>query len=327
MITYAQAGVSIDAGSELVRRIKKIVSASKLSKSAIGGFSGLYPLPKGFGKGFLSGCCDGVGTKLKLAFLLNKHDTVGIDLVAMNVNDLICQGAKPLFFLDYFACGKLEVDTAEAVIRGIQNGCEQAGCILLGGETAEMPGFYAQGEYDLAGFSVGILKDKDTVKRSKVKAGDVVLGLASSGVHSNGFSLVRKIFSEDELRENGAALIEPTRIYVKKIMALLESKKLKGAVKAIAHITGGGWPENPPRVVPKGFQFEFKKGSWPILEIYQKMQRRGSVAESEMFRTFNMGIGLMLVVSEDKADAVRRFLKEGYFIGHIAKGAAGVLFK
>ncbi len=327
MITYAQAGVNIDAGNELVNRIKKIVSASKRGKSSIGGFSGLYPLPKGFGKGYISGCCDGVGTKLKLAFLLNKHDTVGIDLVAMNVNDLICQGATPLFFLDYFGCGKLDVDTAESVIRGIYNGCEESGCVLLGGETAEMPGFYEAGEYDLAGFAVGILKDANLVNRKGVKAGDAVIGLASSGVHSNGFSLVRKIFSEEELKENGDALIAPTRIYVKKIMALLNNKKFKGAVKAIAHITGGGWPENPPRVVPKGFQFEFKKGSWPILDIYKKMQRRGNVEEAEMFRTFNMGIGLMLVVAADKADAVRAFLKEGYFIGHIAKGNAGVVFK
>src|SRR3989338_2809855 len=192
MTTYQESGVSIDAGNELVQRIKKIVSSSPLSSKAIGGFSGLFPLPKPLNSYYLSGCCDGVGTKLKIAFILHRHDTIGIDLVAMNVNDLICVGAKPLFFLDYFACGKLEVEVAEKVIQGIINGCEESGCTLLGGETAEMPGFYQPGEYDLAGFALGLVGQKEIVNGLRVRAGDVVIGLPSSGFHSNGYSLVRK---------------------------------------------------------------------------------------------------------------------------------------
>jgi phosphoribosylformylglycinamidine cyclo-ligase len=324
MVTYQQAGVSIEAGNELVRRIKKMVAGSKLSRSAIGGFSGLYPLPKKIGNFYLSGCCDGVGTKLKIAFLLNRHDTVGIDLVAMNVNDLICTGAQPLFFLDYFACGKLDVDTAEQVIRGIQKGCEQSGCILLGGETAEMPGFYQPGEYDLAGFAVGLVEKKDLIRRNTIRPGDLVLGLPSSGVHSNGYSLVRKVFSEKELIRHGNELITPTKIYVKPILALL--KKYINAVKGIAHITGGGWLENPPRVLPKGLQIEFRKDSWPILPIFQKIQKKGNIAEQEMFRTFNMGIGLMLVVDKKAVSKVQMFLKKSYIIGEIKKGTSVVQF-
>ena len=324
MLTYAQSGVSIDAGNELVRRIKKMVSSSGKSNNAIGGFSGLYPLPKKIGNYYLSGCCDGVGTKLKLAFLLNQHHTVGIDLVAMNVNDLICTGAQPLFFLDYFACGKLDVEMAEQVIRGIQKGCEQAGCILLGGETAEMPGFYSEGEYDLAGFAVGLVHQKNLVKRNTIRAGDVVLGLASSGIHSNGYSLVRKALGEKELIQKGKVLIEPTRIYVKTILALLQ--KFPSAIKGLAHITGGGWIENPPRMLSKGFQIHFKRNSWPILPIFKTIQEKGNIAEEEMFRTFNMGIGLMLIVDPKYVKPVQKFLKKSYCIGAVEKGNQNVIF-
>lgn len=328
-ITYKKAGVDINAGNELVRRIKLITAGSKASARAIGGFSGLFPMPKFSGRSFLSGCCDGVGTKLKIAFLLNKHDTVGIDLVAMNVNDLICAGAKPLFFLDYFACGKLDVGTAEKVIRGIFNGCEESGAALLGGETAEMPGFYKEGEYDLAGFAVGWAAKKSILDGKKIKAGDVLLGLPSSGFHSNGYSLVRKVFSETEIRALGAELIAPTKIYVKPVLSVLESKKpaLKGAVKAIAHITGGGWYENIPRVIPQGFGVRVRKGSWPVLDIFNKLQAKGSVAEKEMYRTFNMGIGLVIVADKAKADRVKREFNECYVLGEIEKGREGVVIQ
>lgn len=322
-VTYQQSGVSIDAGNELVRRIKKIVSTGALP-SAIGGFSGIFPLPSKSGQIFLSGCCDGVGTKLKIAFLLNQHDTVGIDLVAMNVNDLICTGAKPLFFLDYFACGKLEVGIAEKVIRGIQAGCEESDCVLLGGETAEMPGFYAKGEYDLAGFAIGMVEKKNILDPKKVKAGDVVIGLASSGIHSNGYSLVRKVFSERELIRHGQTLLAPTRIYVKSILSLL--RQVGHRVKGIAHITGGGWPENIPRVLPSGTQVKVKKESWPIPEIFHRIQKQGKIAEAEMFRTFNMGIGLVLVVDHSSIDRTLKILKEGYVLGEIKKGSSGVVF-
>jgi phosphoribosylformylglycinamidine cyclo-ligase len=325
-LTYEQAGVSIDAGNELVRRIKKIVSKSKLSSSAIGGFSGLFPLSGKNKNTFLSGCCDGVGTKLKLAFLLDKHDTVGIDLVAMNVNDLICTGAKPLFFLDYFACGKLEVGIAEQVVRGIQKACEESDCALLGGETAEMPGFYPPGEYDLAGFAVGSVEKEDLIDRKAIKGGDILLGLPSSGVHSNGYSLVRKVFSERELKSPlGRELLTPTKLYVRPILKVLAQKG--HGVKGIAHLTGGGWPENIPRVLPKGCRVEIRKGSWPILPVFEKIRAAGRIEESEMFRTFNMGIGLVLVVDKTKADKVRRALKTTYVLGEIRKGGEGVHLK
>ncbi|OGR86862.1 MAG: phosphoribosylformylglycinamidine cyclo-ligase [Elusimicrobia bacterium RIFCSPLOWO2_01_FULL_60_11] len=324
-LTYQEAGVDIDAGNELVRRIKRMTAGSKAKASAIGGFSGLFPMPKSAGQSFLSGCCDGVGTKLKIAFLLDKHDTVGIDLVAMNVNDLICVGAKPLFFLDYFACGSLDVGTAEKVIQGIFNGCEEAGAALLGGETAEMPGFYKDGEYDLAGFAVGWAPKKSVLDGKKVKAGDVLLGLPSSGFHSNGYSLVRKVFSEPEIRALGSELIAPTKIYVKPVLAALSKPSLKGAIKSIAHITGGGWYENIPRVLPRGFGVRVRKGSWPVPDIFRKLQVKGSVAEKEMYRTFNMGIGLVMVADKAKADRVKKEFAECHILGEIEKGMEGVV--
>ncbi|OGR51574.1 MAG: phosphoribosylformylglycinamidine cyclo-ligase [Elusimicrobia bacterium RIFCSPLOWO2_02_FULL_39_32] len=325
MTTYQESGVSIDAGNELVQRIKKIVSSSPLSSKAIGGFSGLFPLPKPLNSYYLSGCCDGVGTKLKIAFLLDRHDTVGIDLVAMNVNDLICTGAKPLFFLDYFACGKLDVDLAEKVILGIQKGCAESNCALLGGETAEMPGFYKEGEYDLAGFALGLLNKKSLLKKERIKQGDCLLGIPSSGLHSNGYSLVRKVFSEDELKKYGEELIAPTKIYVKKILSLL-NKSFGKSVKGIAHVTGGGWYENILRVFPKGFGIQIKKGSWKIQEIFERIQSQGNISDQEMFRTFNMGIGLILVVSKEQASKVMDFLGNAVLLGEVKKGKEEVRF-
>ena len=329
MITYKDAGVSIDAGNELVERIKKIVSKSKISRGAIGGFSGLFPIPSnGSKKQYISACCDGVGTKLKIAFLLNKHDTIGIDLVAMNVNDLICTGAKPLFFLDYFACGKLEVGVAEQVIRGIHNGCEQANAALLGGETAEMPGFYEKGEYDLAGFAVGLLEGGRPFNPKNIAQGDLLIGIPSSGVHSNGYSLVRKVFSNSELKTYGKELITPTKIYVKQMEPLFKEKTLvPNYVKGVAHITGGGWYDNIPRVLPEGFGVEVKKGSWEILPIFERIQKKGKISDAEMFRTFNMGIGLALIVSPHKLSKVMALLKNSVLLGEVKKGLEGVIFK
>jgi len=323
--TYASAGVHIDAGNELVRRIKKIVGASS---SAIGGFSGLFPLPEVAGGACVSACCDGVGTKLKLAFLLDRHDTVGIDLVAMNVNDLVCSGSRPLFFLDYFACGKLDLDVAESVIRGIHRGCREAGCALLGGETAEMPGFYKDGEYDLAGFAVGIAEKNEILDPQRTKPGDVVIGLPSSGPHSNGYSLIRAVLGEKGLREFGGELLRPTRIYVKEVLSLLRSRapRLKRAVKGIAHITGGGWPENIPRVLPKGLEARLSKGRWPVPDIFSVIQKRGRVSDSEMYRTFNMGIGLVLVLDPKALPAAGKHLGRFHVLGGIFRGQAGVRF-
>ncbi len=329
MITYQQAGVSVNAGNELVQRIKKIVSTSKISRGAIGGFSGLYPLPSnGSKRAYISACCDGVGTKLKIAFLLNKHDTVGIDLVAMNVNDLICTGAKPLFFLDYFACGQLDVGVAEQVIRGIQNGCEQSRAALLGGETAEMPGFYKKGEYDLAGFAVGLAEGGRTFNPKNIKQGDLLIGIPSSGVHSNGYSLVRKVFSEKELKLHGKELITPTKIYVRQTEPLFaDSSLVPNHVKGIAHITGGGWYDNIPRVLPNGFGIEIKKGSWDILPVFDRIQMKGKISDPEMFKTFNMGIGLVLVVSPQGFSKVMKLLKNSVLLGEVKKGLSGVVFK
>ncbi len=327
MITYRSAGVSIDAGDELVRRIKKITGNRK-GMSGIGGFSGLVPLPGANQKQFLSGCCDGVGTKLKLAFLTGVHDTVGIDLVAMNVNDLICSGARPLFFLDYFACGKLDVKIAEQVIRGVQNGCEQSQCILLGGETAEMPGFYESGEYDLAGFAVGIADKKNLFKPDRIKPGDVILGLPSSGLHSNGYSLVRKLFSESELKKMRRELLMPTRIYVKDVLPLITERRWveKGLLKGMAHITGGGWTENIPRVLPKNADAIMHNARRHVPELFDKIQKRAKLPDAEMFRTFNMGIGLVLVLDKKCAAEAQKILKSSVVLGEIARGRQKVVF-
>ena len=317
IITYKKAGVDIDAGDALVDRIKKM-------SPLIGGFAGMLPLGNGDKEPMLVGCTDGVGTKLKIAFLADKHDTVGIDLVAMNVNDLLCCGAKPLFFLDYFACGKLDVGVAEKVIKGIVEGCRQSECVLLGGETAEMPGFYKPGEYDLAGFAVGAVDKHNVIDGRTVREDDVVIGLPSSGVHSNGYSLVRKLYKEKELARRWKEFLAPTIIYVKAVQPVINMPNRP--LKALAHITGGGFTENIPRVVPKGLQVKVVKGSWPMLDLFKEMQQRSGLDDMEMFRTFNMSIGLVMVVAPSSVELVKKHIKPAYVIGSIERGSKGVRF-
>ncbi len=315
-ITYAKAGVNIDAGNELVRRIKK-----NLPK--IGGFGGLFPLAGT--KLQLVSSTDGVGTKLKLAFLLNKHDTVGIDLVAMNVNDIVCVGAQPLFFLDYFACGKLDVDRAEDVIKGIRKGCDQAGCALIGGETAEMPGFYPPGEYDLAGFAVGVIEKGKEITGRNIRPGDALVGLPSSGPHSNGYSLIRKVFSKSDLVKYGRELLAPTRIYVKEVLAA--AKKFNGkkeTITGIAHITGGSFYDKIGRVLPDNCRVVIQKDSWKVPAVFRLIQEKGKIADKEIYRTLNMGIGMVLIVRAEAAGKVRAHMKGAKIIGRVEKGARGV---
>ena len=310
--------MDVEAGDALVNRIKRM-------SPLIGGFAGLYPMPQnGLKEPQLVGCTDGVGTKLKIAFLADQHDTVGIDLVAMNVNDLICCGAKPLFFLDYFACGKLDVDVAEKVVKGIVNGCRQSFCTLLGGETAEMPGFYQLGEYDLAGFAVGVVDKSRVIDGRRVRPGDIVLGVPSSGLHSNGYSLIRKLFSEAELKRRWKEFLEPTRIYVKSIWPLIEWKK--PVLKAIAHITGEGFIGNIPRVIPRGLQARITARSWPVPELFHEIQSRAGLPDEEMFNTLNMGIGLVLVVSPKDVPEVEKQLRPVYAIGVIEEGSKRIRF-
>jgi phosphoribosylformylglycinamidine cyclo-ligase len=341
-LTYADAGVDIDAGNELVNRIKPLVKATSRpgADSDIGGFGGLFDLKAaGFQDPVLVAANDGVGTKLKIAIETGQHRTVGIDLVAMCVNDLVVQGAEPLFFLDYFATGALDVATATDVVAGIADGCKMAGAALIGGETAEMPGMYVEGDYDLAGFSVGAVERGAILPRRDVGAGDVLLGLASSGVHSNGYSMVRKIVEISgmtwsdaapfaEGKTLGEALMAPTKIYVKPLLAAL---KATGGIKALAHITGGGLPENLPRVLPKDCSARIDLGRISVPAVFGWLARTGGVAEKEMLRTFNCGTGMVLVVSEAEADAVIEVLSaEGETVARIgrieAAGDAPVLF-
>ena len=307
-LSYRDAGVDIDAGDELVERIKPFAKKTMREGvlSGLGGFGALFEVPKRYQEPVLVSGTDGVGTKLKLAFDLKRHNTVGIDLVAMSVNDVLVQGAEPLFFLDYFGCGKLDVNVAADVIKGIAQGCEYAGCALIGGETAEMPGMYPDGEYDLAGFAVGAVEKSKIITGRAIVAGDVVLGLASSGAHSNGYSLIRKIIDRakpdldakfDGERTLADALMEPTRIYVKPLLALMAVLPVKG----LAHITGGGLTENIPRVLPEGVKAVVEKASWVRPELFNWLQREGGVAESEMHRVFNCGIGMVVVVAQENA--------------------------
>jgi phosphoribosylformylglycinamidine cyclo-ligase len=322
-LTYRDAGVDIDAGDALIERIKPFAKRTMRPEvlAGIGGFGGLVEIGKRYRDPVLVAGTDGVGTKLMLAFALNQHDTVGIDLVAMSVNDILVQGAEPLFFLDYYATGKLDVDVAAAVIKGIAAGCEQAGCALIGGETAEMPGMYAAGEYDLAGFAVGVVERDHIIDGRTIVAGDAVLGLASSGPHSNGFSLIRRIVaasgadlksrfdttadSPTALNTLGSALMAPTRIYVKPLLALLRDLPVKG----MAHITGGGLVENVPRMLPAGLQARLSRGAWTRPAIFDWLQRQGNVADAEMHRVFNCGIGMAVVVAAEHADRALRFLE------------------
>ncbi|PQV62750.1 phosphoribosylformylglycinamidine cyclo-ligase [Abditibacterium utsteinense] len=326
--TYASAGVNIEAGNELVRRIKPHAKRTHIPGvlGGLGGFGALFQHDfSQYQEPILVSATDGVGTKLKIAFDLKRHDTVGRDLVAMCVNDLICLGAKPLFFLDYFATGQLAPDDAENVVKGIADGCVEAGCALIGGETAELPGFYAPGEYDLAGFTVGVVDKPKIIDGAKVEVGDAILGLSSSGLHSNGYSLARKIleplgyetFDETLGATIGDALLTPTQIYIQSLGSLIENIE----VKAIANITGGGFYENIPRALPANTRAEIKRGSWPIAPIFELIQTRGNVAEREMFTTFNMGIGMVAVVAKNDVEAAISHLKsqkiEAFYIGEV----------
>ena len=335
--SYAAAGVDITAGYKAVELMKthiaKTMTAGALSD--IGGFGGLFELDlTGITKPVLVSGTDGVGTKLKLAFLMDKHDTVGIDCVAMCVNDIICVGAKPLFFLDYIACGKNVPEKIAGIVSGVAEGCVQAGAALIGGETAEMPGFYPEDEYDLAGFSVG-MADYDSIVDSKnVQAGDALIGVASSGVHSNGFSLVRKVFDVnektlavhyDELGATlGETLLTPTKIYVKPLLALMKQVKVHG----ISHITGGGYYENIPRMLPEGLTAVIEKRNVPVLPVFQLLQKVGGIPERDMFNTFNMGTGLVLAVAPEQADEAVRLLnahgEKAMMLGEVRSGGAGV---
>ncbi|QJC55746.1 Phosphoribosylformylglycinamidine cyclo-ligase [Polaromonas vacuolata] len=334
-LSYKDAGVDIVAGDALVERIKPLAKKTMRDGvlAGIGGFGALFEVPKRYKEPVLVSGTDGVGTKLRLAFEWNMHDTVGIDLVAMSVNDVLVQGAEPLFFLDYFACGKLDIDTAAAVVGGIARGCELSGCALIGGETAEMPGMYPAGEYDLAGFAVGAVEKAKILTGKDVAIGDVVLGLASSGAHSNGFSLVRKCIeragSDLPATLDGKpfkdALMEPTRLYVKTVLAALAIHP----IKALAHITGGGLLENIPRVLPDGLAAQLKKGSWPQTELFAWLQTTAGVDDMEMNRTFNNGIGMCVVIDAAHAPALAKMLREAGetvyeigVIGPIGDGAA-----
>ena len=294
-LTYRDAGVDIEEGDALVERIKPHArrTARREVLAGIGGFGGLFEVPAGYREPVMVVGTDGVGTKLKLAFLAGKHDTVGIDLVAMSVNDVVVCGAEPVVFLDYFATSRLRVEEAEQVIKGIAEGCVRAGCALIGGETAELPGFYTQGEYDLAGFCVGVVEKSRILDGTRVKPGDAVIGLSSSGLHSNGFSLARKVFEHNLTSQLAQELLEPTRIYVKDCLALRDALD----VHAFAHVTGGGLPGNLPRVLPPEHRAVLRRGSWSEPSIFGRIQKAGNVADAEMLRTFNMGIGMCAVVS------------------------------
>lgn len=328
-LSYKDAGVDIDAGEALVERIKGVAKRTRRPEvmAGLGGFAALCEIPEGYRQPVLVSGTDGVGTKLRLAMNLQKHDTIGIDLVAMCVNDLVVTGAEPLFFLDYYATGKLNVDVAAAVVSGIGDGCEQSGCSLVGGETAEMPGMYEGEDYDLAGFCVGVVEKSEIIDGSKVKEGDALIALTSSGPHSNGYSLIRKIIevSNADLNQDcggrplGDALMEPTRIYVKNLLALIKA----GHVNAIAHITGGGLTENIPRVIPDNCKAVIDTQSWQFPPVFQWLQQAGNVQAREMYRTFNCGVGMVIAVpaaNKDQALAQLASLGETAFvIGHIAK--------
>lgn len=339
MMDYKSAGVDIEAGYKSVELMKKYVQETTRPEvlGGLGGFSGAFSLAKmkDMEKPTLVSGTDGVGTKLKLAFLLDKHDSVGIDCVAMCVNDIACAGGEPLFFLDYIACGKNYPEKIAQIVKGVSDGCIQAGAALIGGETAEMPGFYPEDEYDLAGFAVGIVDEKDLITGEHIRPGDVLIGIASSGVHSNGFSLVRKVFEmtkeslntyyEELGRTLGEALIEPTKIYVK---ALKSIKEAGITIKGCSHITGGGFYENIPRMLPEGVNAQIKKDSYPVLPIFRLLQKTGNLEEKMMYNTYNMGLGMVLAVNEEDAakvmEAVRAAGETPYRIGEVIAGEKGV---
>ncbi|MCH2038057.1 MAG: phosphoribosylformylglycinamidine cyclo-ligase [Rickettsiales bacterium] len=331
--TYAQAGVDIEAGNSLVERIKPIVKTTKRvgADTDIGGFGGLFDIAAiGYNDPVLVSATDGVGTKLKIAFAMDTHDTIGIDLVAMCVNDLVVQGAEPLFFLDYFATGGLEVDKAAKVVEGIANGCKQAGCALIGGETAEMPGMYQKGHYDLAGFAVGAVERNNILPKQTIKEGDVVIGITSSGFHSNGFSLVRHVLERHSISFDdkapfdagtsvGAYLLEPTKIYIKSCLAAYKT----GHVKAFSHITGGGLLENIPRILNDEMVVKLNQKAWDMPDVFTWVQELGNIEQAEMYRTFNCGIGMVVIVPEAEVDAVQKVIHDAdqtsYVLGAVAR--------
>jgi len=336
-LTYKAAGVDVEAGYEAVRLMKEHTKRTMIPGvlGGLGSFGGFFELGKDYSNPVLVSGTDGVGTKLQIAFMTGKHDTIGIDCVAMCVNDVACHGAKPLFFLDYIGTGKLEPGTAADIVKGVCDGCIEAGCALIGGETAEMPGFYKEGEYDLAGFAVGVVEKDRIISGAAVSEGDVIIGLASSGIHSNGYSLVRKLFfgiNDFDINKRfeelgctlGEELLKPTRIYVKTIQYLLERFRING----IAHITGGGFIENIPRTIPAGLKARIELGSFEIPPVFGLMQRLGNIEEREMYNTFNMGIGLVIIVNAGDApavmDALRKTGEKAYVIGSVVKGEGGI---
>jgi len=341
-ITYKKAGVDVEEAEAFVRRIKRLVKSTRRPGwlGSIGSFGGFFELSKRYNNPVLVSSSDGVGTKLKLAFSAGIHDTVGIDLVAMNVDDCLCCGAEPLFFLDYIATGKLEKKKLVEVLRGIAAGCRQANCALIGGETAEMPDFYRKGEYDLSGFCVAVVEKKRIIDGSKIKLGDKVIGLASSGLHSNGFSLVRKIFSPKELKKRAREFLTPTRIYTKPVLSLLRTTHPSSSlgtgngrgttIKGIAHITGGAFIDKIPRIIPQGLSARLFKNSWPIPDTFKEIKQRANLPPREMFRTFNMGIGMVLVVTPENSTKTVKFFRQrfnlsAWEIGEIVKGNKEVL--
>lgn len=335
MITYKDAGVNIEAGYEAVRLMRNDVKRTFRPEvlTDIGGFGGLFALGNYEEPVLVSGT-DGVGTKLKIAFGMDRHDTVGIDCVAMCVNDIVCSGAEPLFFLDYIAIGKNVPQKVAEIVKGVADGCVMAGCALIGGETAEMPGFYTEDEYDIAGFAVGVVEKSKIIDGGCIKEGDRLIGLSSSGIHSNGYSLVRKVLNlnNEKMQEYieslgctlGEELLKPTKIYVKTILDLIRKFNIKG----ISHITGGGFIENIPRMVPEGLRVKISKGTWPILPVFHLLQKAGNIPEKDMYNTFNMGIGMVIAVDRDAAEEILANLnsqeKQAYLIGEIVKGEAGV---
>ena len=337
---YKQAGVDVEAGYESVRLIKDDVKRTAIEGviGGIGGFGGLFEMPKNYENPVLVSGTDGVGTKLRVAFLMDKHDTIGQDCVAMCVNDVACSGAKPLFFLDYLAVGKNVPEKIAEIVKGVADGCVKAGCALVGGETAEMPGFYPVDEYDLAGFSVGVVEKSKITDGANAKAGDKLIGIASSGIHSNGYSLVRKLFGlkdanaketlntySDKLGKTiGEELLTPTKIYVKPLLKLIEEV----GINTVSHITGGGFIENVPRMLPDGLKAVIHKGTWNVLPIFDLMREKGNIPERDMYNTFNMGIGMIVAVDADKADAAVKCLTDAgetaYIIGELTEGETGV---
>jgi len=329
-LTYKKAGVDIKKASLFKQKIKSVVRTSfgKEVLKDIGGFGSFFRFPKEkYKEPVLVSSSDGVGTKLKLAVLANKHDTVGIDAVAMNVNDILCTGAEPLFFLDYIASGKLEPSVLVDVVKGINNGCIQAGCALIGGETAEMPGMYKCGDYDVAGFCVGVVERKNIIDGTKIAVGDTVIGLESNGIHSNGYSLVRKVFSQNELKRMSNELLRPTRIYVKPVLSLLSHQVTKSPshqIKGIAHITGGAFYDKIARILPRNVNVRIDKSSWVVPKIFRLIQNRGNIADKEMYHTFNMGCGMVLIVEPKSTKAIIQKLAEfklkSWVIGEVVKG-------